>query len=234
LFFHRLLAAGFEALPEPIKEVAAGLILGVPMFIAAATAFKFLNEVILTGMGTLRNMSGILGIVTKAVMTFRDAEELVATEGTKVAAGTAAALAAMIVVFMAALSLAGTGRAWSCERQTAVPRSSIREPRRPRREFQLLRVVAHHADVGVIEARRRFGFDLQCQLHLRAGASLQFHNDRVQDGVKRLHGPVYVDLDRAIEPARSGKSVRVARSQPGSSLTGQEIVLHQIGDAPGP
>ena len=32
----------------------------------------------------------------------------------------------------------------------------------------------NHAGVGVMEARRRFGFDLQCQLHPRAGASLQF------------------------------------------------------------
>jgi hypothetical protein len=32
------------------------------------------------------------------------------------------------------------------------PRSSVREPRRPRREPQLLRVVAHHANVLVLEA----------------------------------------------------------------------------------
>jgi TP901 family phage tail tape measure protein len=86
-----MLFDAFEALPEPIKEVVAGLLIGVPMFIAAATAFKFLTEVILTGMGTLRSMSGILGVVTKVMMTFRDAEELVALEGAHVAAGSAAA-----------------------------------------------------------------------------------------------------------------------------------------------
>ena len=39
---------------------------------------------------------------------------------------------------------------------------------------------------ALLKPDERFGFDLQCQLHLRAGASLQFRHDRVQDGVKRL------------------------------------------------
>ena len=39
---------------------------------------------------------------------------------------------------------------------------------------------------ALLKPDERFGFDLQCQFHLRAGASLQFRHDRVQDGVKRL------------------------------------------------
>lgn len=79
---------------------------------------------------------------------------------------------------------------------------SFRKPCRPRRELQLLRVIAHHADIRVVEPRRSLGVDLQRQLDFRAGAALQLHHNRIDYRVERLHKAVHVDFDRPIEPVR--------------------------------
>src|SRR5208283_1445234 len=64
------------ALPGPAQSLIASFVIGVPMFVAAGTAWKFLSEVVIAGGATFRGLSGILGGATKAVQAFMGAEEL--------------------------------------------------------------------------------------------------------------------------------------------------------------
>ena len=67
------LSAVFEMLPGPAKTMFAAVVVGIPILVAAGTAWKFLSEVIMTGAGTFRSMYGPLGALVKIVQAFKGA-----------------------------------------------------------------------------------------------------------------------------------------------------------------
>ena len=51
------MTADFQALPGPVQSLIASFAIGVPMFVAAGTAWKFLSEVVIAGGATFRGLS---------------------------------------------------------------------------------------------------------------------------------------------------------------------------------
>jgi hypothetical protein len=79
-------------------------------------------------------------------------------------------------------------------------------------EFQLLPVVCATPASASLKPDKRFGFDLQCQLHTRAGASLQF-----PEGTAPRVRPDLLAARNALRPLRRLRSSRagaMARSGP--------------------
>jgi len=109
----------------------------------------------------------------------------------------------------------------SCERQTAVPPSSIREPVGPWREFQLLRVVVHVAGVGPLLDLTDCG-DIVVDPFLGSGSTLiaADKTGRVCRGVEL--DPLYVDvIVRRFEAATGNQAVLVETGETFEALATQ-------------
>jgi hypothetical protein len=109
----------------------------------------------------------------------------------------------------------------SCERQTAVPPSSIREPVGPWREFQLLRVVVHVAGVGPLLDLTDCG-DIVVDPFLGSGSTLSAADKtgRVCRGVEL--DPLYVDvIVRRFEAATGNQAVLVETGETFEALATQ-------------
>jgi TP901 family phage tail tape measure protein len=66
----------FAGLDPISKSLIATFVIAAPAVIAAGAAWKVLSEVVSTGLGVYRNMSGILGTAIRAVETLEVAEEM--------------------------------------------------------------------------------------------------------------------------------------------------------------
>src|SRR5271165_861684 len=101
----------FTDLPGPIQTVLATMVIAAPIVLAGATAFRFLTEVVLTGAGVYRNMSGILGEAVKFMLLWKGATEeaVVAEEALAGSSSAAAAGVATVSTEMEHATASGLG-----------------------------------------------------------------------------------------------------------------------------
>src|SRR5271165_1523172 len=101
----------FTDLPGPIQTVLATMVIAAPIVLAGATAFRFLTEVVLTGAGVYRNLSGLLGEAVKSMLLWKGATEeaVVAEEALAGSSSAAAAGVATVSTEMEHATASGLG-----------------------------------------------------------------------------------------------------------------------------